>query len=90
MLKHTRLRTATTRSKALTWLTTVPVVSSSSGIIPSPHPNPRRILLVCLHRVPIQPSGRLRPFFRSLPANRTVVSEGNILLSDAMRLSQVT
>ncbi len=63
------LRTATTGSKALMWMTSVPVVSSFSGILPSPHQNPLCILLVCLNRVPIQTGGSLRPFFRSLPCN---------------------
>ena len=67
--------------------TIVPAVSSSSGIITSPHQHLRYILLVCLSLVPIQTGGSWWPFFRSLPAQLTVVSAGNILLTDAMKAS---
>ena len=82
-------RTLSTRMilcKALTWITPVPAVSSSSGIITSPHHNLRSIFLVCLSLVPIPTGVSLRPFFRSVPTNLTAVSAGHILPTHATKL----
>ena len=79
------LSTGTILIKALMWNTTVPVVSSSSGIITSLHHNLLRTLLVCLNLVPIPTGASLRPFFRSVPTNLTAVSAGHILLTHATK-----